>query len=249
MNTTLAQSLTGTPPRIIRYSGGDIFATTANFWRSDVEMILWERNASPDIRTFNGLTDSRDSQISINIKGDPIGVIKELRTRFETLSDGHSEKAQDLLEDFRLMIEIADSLSPGSTISAVFTIGSLPLDDCIFHTDLYKLALLCTYDGPGTEYVESCKVDSVKYQAYWEKRLELCEELSQCPPELQLKAILALRDLDERNDFLKNGSSDIAAATTGDIAIWKGDASGQSALLHRMPRTAYRRTRFMVFVE
>jgi hypothetical protein len=224
----------------------DIDALHASFHSEETELLLIERADAPNPRAVLGLAGER---VSVSLEGDAIGLMRIANEKLQEVLGG-TEIANRTIEDILAQIDCFASLTKGNYFSGIFSRGKLPIDDCIFHTDGYQAAMLCTYDGPGTEYALYDEVNWKAYQSYWEARHSLASSLErlQSGDEKEL-GIARLRTMDESAPFLKSGKESIRSMSRGSIGIWKGDSSSGRPLLHRMPRTDYPRIRFMIFAE
>lgn len=76
----------------------------------------------------------------------------------EALPDADWEQLQWLENDCRTLAQCFSQAADAPRFSATF--GPIRGDECrLFHVDNYRLRLLCTYCGPGTEYLADDQVD------------------------------------------------------------------------------------------
>lgn len=116
--------------------------------KSDVNLVIWEREPDTEIQTFiHELYNSVFGPVNLSIAA---GLVSEqLMTLF---GDDHSPGADRLRDDIITLTEYFLKASRSDLLKLHLRVVD---DDACqkFHVDRYSLRLICTYDGPGTEWV------------------------------------------------------------------------------------------------
>jgi len=178
---------------------------------SGQKLWLWRRRLNKPLRTFlAGLDDAALPTIRAVLAPDEIPA-PALRAWFGEHWPG--EPCRDLRlwqRDLVMLIGLFRSLHPGCALR--FCLEAVHTPDCrLFHTDRVGLRLICTYRGPGTQWLDEDNVNR---------------------GELGLQG----RTMEAANRAMVRDPARIRTMDTGWVAVMKGDAfpgNENGGLVHR----------------
>lgn len=124
---------------------------------SSVNLAVWERSVPPAIESgLDGLVPEDLPQFTASLKKSRVrSQLRRSLTAAPTLPD---EIEAFLLHDCNRLVEIFFSLTQAAEVLAKLSV--IGDDACrYFHHDARSVRLLCTYRGPGTEWLPNAFVD------------------------------------------------------------------------------------------
>lgn len=124
----------------------------------NITMVVWERDPNPDlVQALASLDLQREIRAPLQ-RPDATGQIASLLAAAGAATQGLSAWIQDLAGLANRFADLVDRLPAPHPIT--LRIETLSDDGCRrFHVDRSRLRLLCTYRGPGTEWLSEEQVD------------------------------------------------------------------------------------------
>lgn len=132
-----------TPPKPTPWRVGDKRGVLDEIADQGVHTAVWRRNLSPAVATYARSLVDRDGSLRLDVV--------EERSVLDRLPDGPGREAfaADLTRSLRLYARAVGSAAFRAELGVVKT------DKCRrFHVDYYRLRWVCSYVGPGTEWLE-----------------------------------------------------------------------------------------------
>lgn len=149
--------LTVASPRPLTCSQGSSSNLLTHIHDAELALVIWHRPAEPNIiQELAQLCAEDFPDVRTEIHGDKTG---ELISQLIAMQGFDAEAAFPAwLADMAALCEIFISLAAGRPVTA--RLETLARTGCPrFHVDRSYLRLVCTYRGPGTEWLDDAQVD------------------------------------------------------------------------------------------
>lgn len=216
-----------TPALDLREQAGS--AVLLEVKQQDITLSMWNRSIPEPVAVrMQSWLEEDDCEILEDIHVDQLDVRGLIAARLaENDWDTYSKDGNWLIDD---LTDLVYRFSEAANTSSVrFRLETLRHAGCCkFHTDFLEVRMLCTYFGPGTEWVPGHAV---------------CREEIGC----------SAGSLDEANRRIVPDFNKIQQAPTGTVLIFKGDlypGEEGGGLVHRSaPVTASNHTRLLLRMD
>ena len=135
------------------YKLSDSFGVMSAIRIAGVNMAIWQRSEKPRCKNALNALLAANETVLLDYKPTDNTQIIEGVTRLADIY-GEAASMEALAEDIQMLVNLFCGISDAS--HARIRLGRIENDACrLFHADSLHMRMLCTYAGPGTEWLDS----------------------------------------------------------------------------------------------